>query len=313
MITEEFQYLNQTFINNDIIKLPELNSEEILCFHHLVEIFRHFIEIDNLFNIVNFNLMNMLHFFTIHNTDRIKRNFIFEFETTDHIAINALTNNLLSSGKTLIEAIEIFLNENYKENPEVIKSFKAQCLSKKYDSNFQYRLLLRMRDFSQHGHLPIDIDENNRCSFDLDKINTTPHFRHNAKLYEQMQNIINEIKSKMANNPRIAFSLSIAEYKINITEIYSDFLNTIENTIQNAYNNMKELTINKPELIYKSNDSLNGHVIYKIDDNNGLHMFNPKGETMKIFQECKDNVKKAHEYEKKILDLFNSNTETVSI
>ena len=313
MITEEFDLINPTIVNYEGIKYPELNEEEKHCIHYLVEMFRHIIEIDNLFEISNFNLMSMVHYYELYNTSRIKRNFNFEFETTDHIAINALVNNIISSGKTLLEAIDVFMKEVYKEEQQVINNFKAQYTSKKYDDSFQYRLLLRMRDFAQHGHLPINVDNNSICCIDLNYITSTPHFEHNKNLYNQMKDIINEIQLKLLENPQISFSISIIEYKINISEIYNGFLNTIECTIQNASDKLKKLLLSRPDLIYKSENFLNGQVIYKLDDDNYLHMFNPKGETMNKFHECKKNAKKIYEYEKQKLDIFYSNTMTVPI
>lgn len=71
MITEEFNLINPEIIKSEDIKLPELNEDGKHCIHNLVEIFRHIMEIDNLFHISNFNLMCILHFYTLHNTDRI--------------------------------------------------------------------------------------------------------------------------------------------------------------------------------------------------------------------------------------------------
>jgi hypothetical protein len=168
-----------------------------------------------------------------------------------------------------------------------------------------------MRDFAQNGHLPINIDDNKICCIDLNYVTTIPHFEPNKKLYNQMKDIINEIQLKFLESPRISFTLSIIEYKLNITEIYNGFLNTIECTLQNTYDNMKILLIKRPDIIYKSDNSFNGYVIYKLDNDNYLHMFDTKGETMNKFNECKKNGKNKYKYEKQIYDFFNSYTITV--
>ena len=76
-----------------------------------------------------------------------------------------------------------------KLGEETYNKVKNECLSKIYDKKFSYRLLIRLRDFSRHGHLPVYISEDNKCSFDLDQILYTPHFNLNKKIKEEMQRI----------------------------------------------------------------------------------------------------------------------------
>ena len=295
-------------INTDIDKLilPELNDEEKSCIHYFIEINRHIQEIDKLFHIFRFNLKSMLHYYTIMNTDRIKRKFIFDFKTSDYIAINALIINFISSGKTLTEAIENFLKEKTGDNSELYQMFKTQCLSEKYDQCFSYRFLLRLRDFSQHGHLPITVDINNICCIDIDQILLTPHFNHNKTILQQIENIRNELHEKHTSYPKIVFTLSIAEFNICITEIYVEFLNNIEKPLQDSIDKIKTLLVNRPELIYKSSDILNGFVLYELDGTYSIHAFNPQGDSKAMYLGFKDIAIKILKKEKNEWDILNA-------
>ena len=295
-------------INTDADKLilPDLNDEEKSCIHYFIEINRHIQEVDKLFHVFRFNLNSMLHYYTIMNTDRIKRKSIFDIETSDYIAINALTINILSSGKTLIEAIENFLKDKTGDDSELYQTFKTQCLSKKYDQYFSYRFLLRLRDFSQHGHLPITVDINNICCIDIDQILLTPHFSHNKTILQQIENIRNELHDKHTSYPKIAFTLSIAEFNICITEIYVEFLDFIEKILYDSINKMKTLLINRPELIHKSSDTLNGFVLYELDDTYNIHAFNPQGDSKAMYLECKNNANKILKEEKNEWNVLNA-------
>ena len=303
--TEDFELLERTNTDFEKLVFPNLNEKELKIIISIVEIYRHIIEIDKLFHIFHFNLQSMLHYYSIMNTDRIKRNNVFNHDTSDYIAINALTINLISSGKTLTEAIETFNADKFKNNKEIYEGFKKNCLSKKYDECFQYRLLLQLRHFSQHGHLPIVIDENNRCCIDLNQLLTTPHFAHNKKLKEQMIKIRDDLESKLSDYPRINFSQSVAEFNLCIIEIYFEFLNTIEHLIQECVHNFQGLLNQRPDIINKSNDKYNGLILYRTDDDYyHFHVLFPSGNTMTMFQNIKNIVKKKLDEEKHFLEIL---------
>lgn len=303
MNTEKSILIKELDINIEKIQLPALNKDEKSCIEFFVEITRHIQEIDQLFRVFRVNIKNMLYYYELNINDIITRKIDFEFQESDDIIINAFTINCLSSGKTLIESIENFIKDNIGEDSEIYKTFKIECLNKIYDDTFSYRLLIRMRDFSQHGHLPVSVALDNRCSFDLEQILLAPHFNHNKKLQIEMQNIKKEVCIKYSDHPRIAFTMSIAEFNLCIIEIYMKFLNTIEGILCNSIKEITELLNNRSDIIYKSDDYLNGFVLYDICGDS-IHCFNPKDDSMKMFLDIKENVSKILEQEKRELKLL---------
>lgn len=87
----------------------------------------------------------------------------------DSITINALTINIFSVGKNLIDYIESFCKVNI---PDKYKDLKENILSKRYDGVFSYRLGLFLRNYSQHGHLPVSVHVG-KCCFDLNQTQDT--------------------------------------------------------------------------------------------------------------------------------------------
>ena len=155
--------------------------------------------------------------------------------------------------------------------------------------NFYYRLLIRIRDFSQHGHLPVTVSYDNRCCFDLHHILYTPHFKHNAELKKEIQQIINDIHTIYSDYPQIVFSNAIKEFTICIIQIYIDFLNNIEDLIKNSRNKIETLLKKRKEIIYKSSNALNGFVFYDFY-NDSFHCFNPKENPVEMFFNIKNYI-----------------------
>ena len=118
-----------------------------------VDITTYIQEIEQLFRIFIINLKLILNFYRLGNDDKISRNYDFDLEDTDEYIINSLVINYISSAKTLKESIENFMKKFVVENNEINIKYNNECLKKLYDNVFPYRLLLRLRDFSQHGHL----------------------------------------------------------------------------------------------------------------------------------------------------------------
>lgn len=302
-------YILKENLNADItnIQLPELTGEEKSCIEYFIELTRHIQEIEQLFCIFRFNLNSMQNYYIMNNDDTINRRFTFEFEVDDDIGINALVINYLSSAKTLTESIEMFIKENIGEISEKYQNFKTNCLSKIYDENFYYRFLIHLRDFSQHGHLPVSRDFNsNKYCFDLDTILQTPHFTHNKKLRNEMEKYRIEINAKYIDNPRIMFTKSIAEFNVCIIKIYVEFLNEIESILSNSINEIKVLLATRPDIIYKSKDCLNGWVFYNVSEDGNCDCFNPKDDSMKMFMNFKKKAEDILSKEQLELDIFNS-------
>lgn len=272
------------------IKIPQFNIMEKHTLENYMEITRHFQEIDRLFEIFQFNLENLLTFYQLDNNDYITRNFEFNFTSNDNIIINSLIISYLSAGKTLTSSIEAFAKIHFGENSDDFKDFKGNCLNKIYDENFHYRLLIRLRDFAQHGHLPVTtIDSNNRCCFNLQNILYTPHYNHNKQLKQQIEKLIEDIHKQFSDYPHIAFTLSIVEFNICIIKIYLNFIDTITTLLTNSRKQIDLLLKKRPDIIHKSHDAFNGFVFYDYI-NNAFQCFNPKQDPIKMLFEVKNKL-----------------------
>lgn len=283
MNIEEVILLKEFDMNIKSIELPTLSTEEQECIKFHIELTRHIQEIEQLFRVFCVNLKNILHFYVLNNNDVITKKIPFDFEEHDNIIINAFIINYISSGKTLKESIETFMEQKLGDSLEKYIDFKENCLKKLYDDFFGYRLLLRMRDFSQHGHLIVNVDNNNKYSFDIEQILLTPHFNLNKKLKEEMKKIKEDIYNRYQDHPRIVFTVSVAEFNFCIIKTYLEFLNTIEDIVKKSVHNINSLLQNRPDIIYKSKDSLNGLVFF--DECDGIaHCFDPKEDSLQMFE-----------------------------
>lgn len=282
MDTERFFFTNDLNIDTEKLQIAELNEEELSIVRDYIEITRHIQEIDQLFLVFRFNLSNLFLHFNLLYSDTIEAK--FDFETSESIAINALTVNFISSGKTLIESIESFLKLNH---PDLYKEFRTSHLSKEYDQHFQYRFLLRLRDYAQHGHLPVSKSFDDRYCFNLETILFTPHFNHNSSMRNDMEDISAKIYEEFSGYPNIALTHSLAEFNICITRNYLGFLKSIRNLLHEYADRIHELINSRPEIIYKSSDILNGHIFYEVIDNK-IHSFSSKDNPKKMLSDYKN-------------------------
>lgn len=296
MNTEDYFLIKDTNINPDNIKIPELDDKELNIIQEYIEFTRHIQEIDQLFHMFKVNLDNLLINYNLINDDTFFRKMNLFKENDDRIIINTLVINYISSAKTLVESIDNFFSEKLGE--EKYNTYKDDCINKIYDERFSYRLLIRLRDFSQHGHLPVYISVDNKCSFDLEQILNTPHFKHNKKLEKEMKNISSKIQKDFGDNPRIMFTRSIAEFEICILEIYNYFILESIAELANLRKKLDDLIDRRPDIIYKSKDPLNGFILYVIIDGNA-HCMDPRQNSIKMVEKIRDEVKTELENVKK--------------
>lgn len=287
MKTEEY-ILNKN-INIDVnkIAIPTFKNTEKHLINEYIEFTRHFQEIDQLFHILKVNLDHLLIHYELMNNDIIIKKDNFSVDENDGIIINALVINYISAARTFVESVEIFLKERLGE--EALQKFKTTNLSKIYDERFSYRLLYNLRNFSQHGHLPVYIEANNKCSFDLEQILYTPHFEHNKKLKKEMESIKEKILKEFEDNPRIMFTRTLAEFQIAILEIYVDFINFIFDNLVFYKKEIEKLIDTKPNIVYKSKDIFNGFIMYEVKDNN-IHCFDPNQNPIEMVENIKENL-----------------------
>lgn len=295
MSTEEYFLSNNINVNIEKIRVPKFSKDEIEVIEKFIEFTRHLQEIDELFHVFKINLHDILFHYELYNDDRIIRKIDIENEEKDIIIINALVINYISSAKTFTESIETFLVENLGE--EEHNKFKNDCLSKIYDEKFSYRLLIRLRDYAQHGHLPVYMSEDKRCSFDIQQILNTPHFQTNRKLKNEMIELSEEICNKFDDNPRIAFTRALAEFQLSILEIYNSFIKFIKEGLSNLKTELDNLIKKRPDIINVSTDVFNGFIFYK-SENGYIHCFNPKDNPIEMINNIENQLENLLKKEK---------------
>lgn len=296
MNTEEYLLFSDLDIDIEKVKVPDFSEEEYKFIENYIEFTRHIQEIDQLFRIFKINFQDILLHYQLYNNDTIIRQMDLENKEDDIIIINALVINYISSAKTFTESVENFIVK--KLGKDELEKFKSMYLSKIYDENFSYRLLIRLRDYAQHGHLPVHMSYDKKYSFDLEQILYTPHFSQNQKMKDEITNIIEKIYNEFGNNPRIMFTRTIAEFQLCVFEIYISFISTIKEMLIDLEKKLEKLIKERPEVIHNSEDILNGFIFYTINNEN-LHCFNPKESPQKMLVDIEKNLKKEFRNEKK--------------
>ena len=277
-------------LNDDIneSKIPQLEGEDSAVVSQYFWLINQIIEIKQLFSVFQFNRLAMDHFYELFVSDEIVRRDTQNFIENDFIAINALVINFISSGKTLIEAIERFVKTGYGKESVFFKDFKSAVLSKAYDENFPYRFLLHIRNFAQHGHLPVSQNTNKFC-FDFTQILETLHININTSLAEEMERIENEIIEKYTDIPRIALVFTLANFNMGVVNVCAEFLDRIKSDIEVVLSCLRSMLNDRTDIIYKSKGDLHGYAICKLSDGS-IHSFHPNDDFALTFSEFQAEV-----------------------
>ncbi|WP_316481060.1 hypothetical protein [Enterococcus faecium] len=258
--------------------LETITESDKRIFLNYVELTRHIIELDKLFNVFRYNLTNLLKHFTIFTNDLIESTGEKLTEDQYYYQINALTINLISSAKTLTESIEVCMKNFLAEKD--FKSFKNKILSKPYDEHFSYRFLLHMRNYSQHGHLPVNIHQQ-RVYFDLDEILAMPHFDFNGQLKKELDVLRKDIYNQFRDSPRISYVYTVAKFNLVITEIYFNYLKEIKPILIKLNDEKNELLLNTKFQLINSDGSSSDMLFYEFDGEN-YHCFNRKDNSISM-------------------------------
>lgn len=286
----------------DFINLSEVVEEKSKFIESYVSFGEHLQDVHQLFKLLEFNLGQLFDYCLMKYDDRLVKT---NGEIVDFYNINGLLINIISAAKTLIEALENFYE--IELGAERKSEFKRDVLSKKYDEIFSYRFLLFLRNYAQHGHLPIShiYDEEYFC-FDIMQILSTQHINPNKAIKESMEKVRDEIIEKYKDMPRIALTYTLDSFIVTVYEIYYIFFQTIEGDVRGIVDRQLQLLNQYPELIYKGDDMLKGYVIYCIGES--LHMYNPSEDLLSTYAEYKEEAKNVYqEYKAKHVEIGSRN------
>lgn len=227
---EEINYLLEN------INYVEGTAEELVFVTDYVEITRILQEIYQWYQIVKFNLNSLKSV----------------SGTTNVIAANSYVIGLLGTGKNLNELMKICMIQFYGEDSKEYERFNEDYVKKEYDDSFSYRLLLRLRNFSQHCHIPISFQNDSFC-FDLAQIYNTPHYNYNKTVREQAEKLMEDVKKKTKRNLTLALAPTVASYMCSLYKIFKSFLESIRFVLIEKETNLFNMIKEHPELIEHPN------------------------------------------------------------
>lgn len=261
MYTEEYILLEEEDLKK--LKIQKLADKELELLNKYIEFTRHINEIKCNFDIYKYNYDEILHHYIISDSDRFVRHSICK-DQSDFIALNSLLINYISSSRIFTESIERFFITNFKDNEA--KELKEKCLSIIYDKYFSYRFFCYLRNYCQHGHMPVFVSNDKRISFNLDYILDTQHFKPKKLMNKELETIATEIKNKYGDNPKISVTFTVSEHRYAIFKIYITFINSIINQLANLNKEVKELITRKPKIVNKSNNYFNEKILFSLPD-----------------------------------------------
>lgn len=301
MDTEKMFLTDETFN----LVCEELSENDLKIARHYVEVTRHLQETHHLFLIFKNDIDNLQKEYVLENTGNVFCGQNPAENEDDYIAINAYTISIISAGRTLVESMECYI----KNNTNIDDTAKQRYLDfyhKTYDSSFAYRLLIRLRDYSQHGHLPVSSMRNNYY-FDLIQIVDKPHYNHNKTFENQMKNIIDEILTKYHDTPTIALTETLAEFVVKLLSIYKMFWYQTEDELNEAYNMFQNVISDYSDNIITQEDCSSGLFVYDIVGSNA-HVVNSEDNVHEAFIKFKNEAEALYnEYNEAYKEVLSGN------
>lgn len=257
--------LNENSDGEKII-FNELPEEHMVLFCKYMDEAAHLRELDQLFKMMLFNLGNIFEYYDLRFNDCVygKNN-----RGVDPIELNALVCNAVSSARTLIDSMEVFDKIFLPE----LNQFKSNYISKVYDDSFSYRIIDTLRNYMQHGHVPISFDiEHGQIYFDLSEILDIKHMKMNANL----KGFLKEIEKQLleydeVTDTRINCVLTLYEYFLQVYNLYFEFYNYAEGSVMEFIDEIKSIVAAHPEYILDKREF--SWVGVYVDDKDTVHAF----------------------------------------
>ena len=272
------------------ITFEELSTEDLNCVKHHVELVRHLQELHQLYEIVLFNLNIMRHNYVWRSSGEV----LYKgtpAEGPEHFtAVNAMIINLIGSARSLTESMDCYMKENYSDSDSEAQAF-FQFSHLTYDTCFAYRLLIRLRDFSQHGHPPVS--QTGSCySFDLHQIKGMPHFTHNKQIKSELEAAVKSIMEDFHGQPTLGVTMTVAEFSVALLKVYSHFLTCVEPHLKDSFLHFRETLERYPENILRGDMDTNNFFVFSIEDNLA-HVVFPEDNAMKLLITYQSAAKEA--------------------
>lgn len=252
------------------LTIVELAADDLECFRRHVEITRHLQEIHSLFLLFKFQIDILQKEYTLKSNGSVFADQNAADRAEDYIAVNGYSINIISAGKTLVQSMESFVDMDYFPSDSRIKKEYLDYYHDIYDHSFAYRLMIRLRDYAQHGHLPID-NEGNIYHINLDTILKKPHYKHNKALADEMKKIADEISDIYDDTPTFSLTLTLAEFVSKLLSIYQKFWEVAENTLLESQKKAQDVIKKYPENIVNASEEFPGLFIYDEEPDGWAH------------------------------------------
>ncbi len=268
------------------ITFPEMGNEDSKLFNNYVELSASIQDVEQLYRIFMFNL-DAFSPYKLQMDDRVIE--ISTGKEIDIYTVNALTINLISSGRCLVDMVDVILKKDLSHN--YFDEFREKYSSNIYENNFGYRFLYWLRNISQHGYIPVSRKFDGRYCFDLEQIRNLKHFCYSDKSFSnEIDRIKNEIISVYQDEPDLCFSKNIDDYVKSVIEIYYRFLDFIKIEIESICDKVDKCIKTHPEYVCKD-EKCKSIVAYKIEDD-CYHLFNVDDNFKNYYQRNCSEVRK---------------------
>lgn len=269
----------------DVIDIPPVEEEIRDALRKYVAFGEELQCLEQLFEVFAYNLEQLDSYCTMYYDDQIMRK--RDRKPATFIEINAHFINVISSGRTLMEATEKILGVLAGEDRK--KAFTENCIRKKYDEVFAYRFFYFLRNYAQHGYLPVSRKADGKFCFDLAQILHTEHFHLKASMQKDMEGICGEIEENFNSEPYIAFTVTLDAYALTVVEIYFQFLKEIESDVHGIYHLQLKIINEYPELGMENHQGWENMILYDVEDTM-IHLYNRKESLWNAFLEYKKYV-----------------------
>ena len=255
----------------DIVHLSKENKKLIINFLSALDELH---TINQFYHIYIFNFYQIFYHFELDTNDNLRKQ--NGLNGDEFIIINSLLINLMSSSKTLVDLL-IRFDKKYSQKLE-------KTINKIYDSELSYILIMTLRNFALHGHIPLSFSQN-KYSFNLDYIlKEGEKFNFSKSSKEAFIRIRDEIRNVHGDIANIAFTKTLMDFHLNLLKIHYHFYLENQSLLESFFKSV-ELKLQKEKRKIK-----NGQLIIEIDgERHGIIMSSKIALLNKLMQEAKIN------------------------
>lgn len=281
-------------VDEDVMKgingYLEGNSNDLSDIISYIEYSKYLQEIHQWFEIFNYSLNNLKEVTDIHK---------------GAIEINAFLINVLASGKNIVENIENYLKYIFGEESEIFNEFRTNYTSYEYDHNFSYKFLYKLRNYSQHGHIPVSVVDGN-ARFDLKQIYYTPHYKFNPSLRNDVDNFIQFVENhnpEGLEGPYLDFRYTVSSYAVSLFRIYKKYVDIMTTSILELKQKVITIANENEELLNHKKVECRGWMFFIVNDQYPEHLqaINTEDNIEKMLTDYKNQVAILIKNEKNIL------------